>query len=256
MAYSITADNYFQKSQPAKSEELINTVEVLSLPLEIQDFDDSVYKSNDPIEFNSLETKTIEIKFNSIPIKDPSATAYIGVLDDDEYILEEDGTTGEYTNATMTCRPTYFAWGAELVITNPIASTKYCIIVCTGYPIKCQGKRTLSAIDDEGVIENGVLTYKLKENHLIQKDSLAQIIADTLLDTYKIARKDISIDWRGDLALELQDEIEVPEYNKDGILTIGDFTIFKQQTIYDGTLKQKTEGRKIAETTTTTTLAP
>lgn len=244
MAYYIDENNYYKRDQPEKTEELINLVQVPVSPLitpktsEI----DEVY-SGAPILFTAGEEKTIEIKFSDIPLRSPSATAYISDIDGE---LSEDDTSGKYTNDTITITTaTYYAWGASLTMTNTEATPEYIVITVDGYPLKAKGDVIPEARDEDGVIENGVLKYKLKKNHLIQDNTLGQEIANTLLDAFSIARKDVTLDWRGNLCIRLMDEIETIEYNKDDILTTGEFYIYKQVTTYDGTLKQITNGRKI-----------
>jgi hypothetical protein len=81
---------------------------------------------------------------------------------------------------------------------------------------------------------------------LIQSETMAQLIADTVLATYKTPRKDVVIQWRGNMALEIGDLIEVPEYQKNGIDIRGTFYIYKNSLDYDGTLKATTSGRKVS----------
>lgn len=244
MAYYIDENNYYKRDQPAKTEELINLVQVPVSPLitpktsEI----DEVY-SGAPILFTTGEEKTIEIKYSDIPLRSPKATAYISDVDGE---LTEDDTSGKYTNDTITITTaTYYAWGASLTMTNTEATSEYIVITVDGYPLKAKGDVIPEARDEDGIIENGVLKYKLKKNHLIQDNTLGQEIADTLLGAFSINSKDVTLDWRGNLCLRLMDEVEIVEYNKDDILTTGEFYIYKQVTDYDGTLKQITNGRKI-----------
>jgi hypothetical protein len=242
MGYAITEDDYFQKQQPAKSEELINIVDVSSLPLDIGDWKDELYRSRDPITFTSLQTQTIEIKFTAIPARAPAAIAYIT---DSAGVLIKNATTGKYSNSLMSIVSTYYAWGASCVITNPVAATSYCKIVCGGYPLEVNGKRIATANDTDSILENGDLKYTLQDNHLIQDYALAQQIALVLIENYSTPLKDISLSWRGNMAMQLQDEIDVPEYNKNGVYREGTFNVFKMKTEYDGGLRQATEGRKI-----------
>jgi len=242
MGYAITADNYFKKNQPSKSEELKNVVRIPVSPLALDDFDDELYISGTPLDFANAETKTIEIEFSDIPTKSPEAKAYIT---DAEGELLYHATTGNITNTELNITTeTYYAWGAGLVITNNTGSQKYIVIVVSGYPLIVKGGENIESRDEDGIIENGILVHELKANHLIQDRELGKNIADTLLDSYKTARKDINLDWRGNLDLNLRDEITVPEYDKNDIYTEADFIIFKQTSDYDGTFKQATNGRK------------
>lgn len=243
MGYAINANNYFKKNQPSKSEELKNVVRVPVSPLAIDDGDDELYISGIPLDFANNETKTIEIEFSDVPTKSPEAKAYITNATGE---LLYHATTGNITNTELNITTeTYYAWGAKLLMTNNTGAQKYIVIVVSGYPLIVKGNENLEERDEDGIIENGILVHELKANHLIQDRDLGEDIAVTLLAAYKTARKDIKLDWRGNLDLNLRDEITVPEYDKDGIYTEADFTIFKQVSDYDGTFKQVTDGRKI-----------
>lgn len=266
MAYLINQDNYFDMVQPAKSEELLNSVEVAHYPLQQQDFNDEYYKTMEAIPIPYLSTIDIECVYSEPPCLNPAATAY---ETNSEGEITYDDTTGLISNDTLTVNTiTYYAWGVVLNVTNnnaqatttsttsttlnPEKAEGYCVVVVTAIPLKSQGLEGYTAKDTSSILENGVLKYSYPKNHLIQHRENAVDIATTLLATYVIPRKDISLDWRGDPSLELTDEVDVPEYNKNGIYTEGTFSIFKQIIKYDGTLKAKLEGRKVPETTTTT----
>jgi len=246
MAYFIGRDNYFKRLQPAKTEEIINLIQVPILPLTVpvipEDFDDELYKGS-PILFSAGEIKTIIIEYSDVPLKDVVAHAY---LSDVKGLIERDETIGEVTNAELTIYPsTYYAWGASLTIDNSESSEQYVVIMAGGYEVKGKANEFVSAQDDESIVENGVLKKKIKKNHLIQSRTLGQSIADTLLNSFSLVRKDVRLVARGNLCLRLMHEIETIEYDRDGIYTTGDFYLYKLESIYDGTFKQNLNGRKI-----------
>lgn len=242
MSYFIGRDNYFKRLQPAKTEELVNLIQVPIIPLEIQDYDDELYKG-DPILFSAGEIKTIEIEYSDIPSKDMVAHAY---LSDVEGTIERDDISGEVTNSELTIYPsTYYAWGASLTIDNDESSDQYVVIIVSGYALKGKANEFVSAQDNENIVENGVLKKKIKKNHLIQSRVLGHDIADTLLNSFSLVRKDVVLIGRGNLCLRLMHEIETIEYDRDGIYSTGDFYLYKMQSIYDGTFKQNLNGRKI-----------
>ena len=262
MNYPITQNDYFQRRQPAKSEELLNIIEVQSNPLRIQDFEDEFFKTSQGIWIAAGDTVTQECKYKSVPLLTPTATAYwvpeTATTEDpaaNDDLLYND-TTGNISSPVLTSTAEYYAWGANVTVTNNYGTDGFCIIVISGYPLKVVGDELVVAQDNASIAENGELKYTYKNNHLIQRRDVAQEIADTLLATYVTPRKDTTVEWRGNPAIELRDTVEVPEYQKDGIDTRGIFTIYKQTLTYDGTLRQSTEARKVAETTTTTTAGP
>jgi len=260
MAYLITKDDYFQLQQPAKSEELDNIIEVASNPLNIQDFNDEIYKTSEAIPILDGEEITVEVKFKDIPVRNPIAQGYYveetTTVPPEVEELEYDDTTGLISSPELTTTADYYAWGARVTVTNNYGADGYCIIVVSGYPLRAEPE-IMSAQNDESIAENGVLKYVYPTNHLIQSRIIAQDIADELLESYATPRKDVNVTWRGNPALELTDETQVPEYQKDGIDTQGIFTIYRQTLEFDGTLRGTIDGRKVpATTTSTTTLAP
>jgi len=274
MAYLINQDNYFSKTQPAKSEELLNTILVNHHPQQLQDFNDEYYRSMEPIVVPFGSTVDIECKYSDPPCIDPVATAY---ETGSEGELTYDDTTGKIDNSLITINSvTYYAWGAIVNVTNnnsiptttttsttitPVSTYGYCVVVIAATPLKSQGKEGYTAEYTASILENGVLKYSYPDNYLIQHRLTSIEIATTLLATYVIPRKDISTNWRGDPSLELTDIVDIPEYDKHGIYTLGSFIIYRQVIEYDGTIKSKLDGRKTdrtapAPTTSTTTGAP
>lgn len=154
MAYYIDEDNYYKRSQPAKTEEQINTVQVPASPLVEEDYDDQIYKG-DPETFTALESKTIEIKYSTIPILDAEAKAYIVASSgEDEGELLEDEGSGEISNTEATITSViYYAWGASLTISNPVAAPSDIVIVVGGTPLKAKGDQIPEATDPEGIVE-------------------------------------------------------------------------------------------------------
>ncbi len=262
MAYIITKNDYFQKQQPAKTEELINFIEVASNPLQIQDFEDEFYKTSNPIFIGNGETIIQECKYKEIPLLNPTATAYYvpetatteDPAEGDDLIYDD--TTGLISSPVLNSSTEYYAWGAIVTITNDYGADGFFVIVISGYPLKVTAKELMSAKDSSSITENGLMKYTYPNNHLIQSRLIAQDIANNLLNVYSLPRKDINITWRGNPALELLDEIQAPEYQKGVINTQGLFYIYKQTLEYDGTLNSKIDARKIPTTSTTTTVSP
>lgn len=255
MAYLINENNYFNKVQPAKSEELLNSIEVNHNPMQVQDFNDEYYKTMEAIPITPFAVVDVECVYSEPPCLEPTATVYVTNADGE---LNYNGVTGEISNTQLAISSvTYYAWGAALTIVG--GEGFFFVVVISSTPLKSQGIEGYTAQDTSSILENGVLKYVYPKNHLIQSRVEAVDIATILLATYVVPRKDISISWRGDPAIELTDVMTIPEYNKNGIYTEGDFTVYKQVLKYDGTLKAKLDGRKVTEvstTTSTTTGAP
>lgn len=247
MAYIITKDEYFQNTQPAKSEELINIVNVSSNPLGEEDFEDELYKTSDPIPIENGEEIIVEIKFKDVPVRNPIAQGYyvsdITTVPPEADELEYNDITGLISSPKLATITDYYAWGATVTVTNDYGADGYCIIVVSGYPLKAE-KEIVSSRDDDSIAENGILDYEFPDNHLVQSRNVANSIAYTLVESYSTPRKDININWRGNPALLLLDKVQIPEYQKGSINTQGIFSIFRQTLDFDGTLIGNLDGRK------------
>lgn len=222
--FSITKDDYFNKNQPAKSEELANFIEVYTQPLSFAT-NSEVYRSKDSISIAAHSTATIDVIYEKQPVQNTTIT-----LDD--------------TVSIVVASSSVYVWGARITLENPSDTIDSAIIVVTGNQLVVTGEEIISTSDDLSVREFGIQKYTLPKNHLIQTRSMAQKVAGVLLSSYKQIRKDVDLDWRGNPALELTDEIEVPEYQKNGIDQRGTFYITKNIFNFDGTLRQQTNGRK------------
>jgi len=228
MAYSITKDDYFDLEQPMKSEELYNIIEVPISPFAESEEDEDVYTSEEEISIEARETKELICEYNSIPVIDALADITPSSGDIDIDFVD------------------YYAWGARVTITNGGGIAGTFTLTISGKPLNVIGEETITAENAASIAESGRLKYEVKGNHLIQDRLVAQSIADGLLASYSVPRKDCTLNWRGNPALVLNDEIEAVIY-KDDLITVTDiFRIYKQKFDFNGTLKGSTEARKVA----------
>lgn len=219
-AYGIGPDDYFSKNNPLNWSEIANYIEVETQPLR-PDAEEEVYRSNDPVSINAGETKTITTFYNSTPCIDAVASI--------------EGT-GEIVDAT------YYAWGATVKVYSDTTGTF--TLVINAKPLKVLNKEKAIAQDEESITDNGKLRYEFPKNPLVQTLDVAQRIADKLLQYYKNPRRDVSIEWRGNPALELGDIITVPDYQRNNVDSRGYYYITKQELEYDGGLRATLEGRR------------
>ena len=219
-AYGIGPDDYFSKNNPLKWSEIANYIEVETQPLR-PDVEQEVYRSNDPVSITAGQTKTITAFYNSTPCIDAVASI--------------EGT-GEIVDAT------YYAWGATVKVYSDTAGTFALII--NAKPLKVLNKEKAIAQDEQSITDNGKLRYEFPKNPLVQTLDIAQRIADKLLQYYKDPRRDVSIEWRGNPALELGDIITVPDYQRNNVDSRGYYYITKQELEYDGSLRATLEGRR------------
>ena len=225
-AYGIGPDDYFSKDNPAKWAEIANYIEVETQPLR-PDTAAEVYRSNDPVPINAGQSITITAYYNHTPCIEAEANL----------VDAPDGA--EITDAT------YYAWGAEINVYSP--STGTFELVINARPLKILNKERAVAKDENSITENGLLKYTFPGNPLVQAVPVAQMIANTILASAKLARRDVELDWRGNPALELGDVIQVPDYQRGSEDERGYFVITRQEIEYNGALRAKLAGKSIAE---------
>jgi hypothetical protein len=137
---------------------------------------------------------------------------------------------------------THYAWKSDVTVSS-VAGDTFKLRVY-GVPVIVQGEETVEASDSDSILENGTRKYEFPDNHLIQSRAIGLQIVTQLLSSYKDARKDTELDWRGDPSLELIDTPIVPVYVKGSITHRSYFYITKQEIDYDGTLRAKLDGRR------------
>lgn len=186
-----------------------------------------IYESKEDVVLTAGESKTYTCVFDKQPC------------------ISSDAVLLENSIDTSITSETHYAWGSIVAVTSTSGDTFKIRIY--GIPVIIQGEETIEAQDDESILENGFLRYEFPKNHLIQSRDIAQRIVDKLLESYKLPRKDIELDWRGDPSLVLTDSILVPEYKKGAVDKRAVFYIAKQNLEYDGTLLAKTDGRKLKD---------
>lgn len=226
----LTSLDYYTREQPTKSEELVNRVVVTTQPLIAAISTEELFKMSDTFTLNDTETRDFIFYYKKIPALETGAvTTFV------------DASGGAFTITTET----YYPWGVELTITNSSGVTGSAKIQVDGYPIEVSGEESIIEEATPEIKSYGLQEYTYPKNHLIQSDALAGLIASNLLTSYKTIRKDTSVVWRGNPALELGDTIEVPEYKRGATEVLGNFKIIKNQISYDGTLRETTNGRKV-----------
>lgn len=223
-AYGISADDYFSKDNPTKTDEIANYIEVETQPLRT-DTAKEQYRSNEAIIMTAGRVYSLTAYFNDTPCINATASL--------------EGAT----NTTITST-TYYAWGANIKLTNSGAITENVILVINATPLKILNKDKAIAQDATSILDNGKIKFTFPANPLIQTIDRAQQIADGLLASYKNPRRDLSLDWRGNPALLLGDIITTPDYQKGNLDKRGYYYITKQDIQYNGALSAKLEGRR------------
>lgn len=121
-------------------------------------------------------------------------------------------------------------------------------------------EKTWTEKDDDSIKEYGEMDYEYKTSDLIQDPFHAVAIALTLLQSFKVPKRDIEVQTFGDITLNLADQISVPEYQKHrpnlygktnlpAVDKRGVFAITKLSSQYDGALRIALKGRKLKDDT-------
>lgn len=212
----ITPDDYYIKNNPAKYSEVANVVEVTTQPLQ-PDVLQEVYRSENLENINAGQTKSLTVFYNNSPCINAVATI--------------EGT-GAITDIT------YYPWGAYLKVTSYEEGSF--VIVVNANPLIIKNSKKIVSKDDNSIIENGLKRFVLPDNPLIQTESRALEIANTLLNNFKNPRRNLELDWRGNPALLLGNIVSVTD-NKER----NDYKVFRQELEYSGSLRAKLSGRRM-----------
>ena len=232
--YSISRNETLSISLPIKSDELVNEVSVTSFNLKLNALQE-IYRSSDVVQVVAGVTK--ELSINWIKRPEILAAKFVSIS-----IFESDGSTPA---TGVTVSQSIYAWGADLALDS--ATLKEIIIVAKGWTISDNGKKTIVKSDADSITEYGRRAYELKENELLQSDVVAETIALGLLDTYKNARKDLSILYRGNPAVEIGDVIQATVFKQGNTIVNSTFCVNRQNwTMGDG-LKCEVHARAFAQ---------
>lgn len=225
---TITSENYFERTQPANSEDIANRIEVTTQPLVSKTLE-TVYTSSEDIQIQVGTLQKFTCVYSSPPVTD--AVASPEYPDDGAASVTIDGSTK------------YYAWGADVYVNCAIAGLFR--IKIEGIPYEVGGKEIIVSEDSDSKFEYGEQRYEYKDNHLVQSRELAKDIADSLLASFKDPGKDIDIDWRGNPNVKLADIVQLPQYVKNGYSNYADVSVYRQKISFDGGLRSELSGRRI-----------
>ena len=219
-AYGIGPEDYFRKDNPPKVDGVANYIEVETQPLTVDEMKE-VYKSNEPVVIEAAETKILTIRYNESPCIDATASLV-------------DAPAGCAIQDVQ-----YYAWGADVTVYSPNSGTF--TLVIEAKPLKVVNREKVIAKDDASIAENGLLKYEFPTNPLVQSISMAQGIANRLLNMFKDPRRDLELEWRGNPALQLNDIVIVPDYKDER----GYFYVIRNELEFTGALRARLSGRRI-----------
>lgn len=138
-----------------------------------------------------------------------------------------------------------FAWGGTVEVTNTNSSPTEFQIKIVGSTYAVAGQKTVTALDQDSIDDNGEFSFNFKENDFLQNKNLAGKIANTLLKSFKDPERDLTVTFSpgGNPALENDDRISVVD-----LYSTKEYNLISQQINYDGGLNMIQKGR-VTQTT-------
>ena len=237
--YDITPDLYFSRVQPIKTDELANIIEVTTNALAFDNLSTRVYTSSEPRAVTAGEVQSVRVEFS---LSDTQR----GVAGQTSSLIQPDSDPESVATGVSITSSTYYSWGADFEVTAT-ADTSYNIAVDGRY-LRVDGQEVVAVRDEESIAAYGEAVYdKLKKNVFIQSRTLAESIAETLLESYSTPRKDVDVDWCGDLALNVTGDFRLPTYIKGAIDNRAIFKTLKNNITFDGSLRMKSSGRRLRD---------
>jgi hypothetical protein len=216
---TITASEYFTRSNPSRFSNIKNVIKVKYSPL-VPDVSASEVYTADDISIASGEVLTLTVNYSDTPVIDAAAAL----------VAPPSGIT--VTNVT------YYPWGADIEITNASGSSAVIELEVNAKVLRVTGGGVATSSDESSISEFGEKVFEFPDNPLIQDATVAYAIANAVLTVYSTPRRDLKQSWRGDPALELSDKITTDASRT----TTEDFWLIRQELSFDGTLRDSHDG--------------
>ncbi|MGE5585718.1 MAG: hypothetical protein ACM309_09370 [Bacillota bacterium] len=224
--HPITPDDYFPPLRsPARKEQVANEIVVRTLPVAPAAEATEVCRTNTPIVVPAGSGVVVTVQYSQPPVIDAVAS------------LVDPPAGVSITDAS------YYAWGADVSIANVSVEDASVTLVVTGRAFSVQGGQEVIARDEVSIEADGLIRYEFAENHLIQTPAQAQAIAEGLLASAQVARRDVEFEWRGNPALELGDPVLVTTdaaYGRQSLCAV-----IRQELDWSGALTARLAGRRL-----------
>lgn len=121
-----------------------------------------------------------------------------------------------------------YSWGLNIAFAG---EGKVYEVRCTGKGLNTDNKTVVTRSDDNSVLLNGSVTRNITSD-FIQTNDLANVILDRLFSLSDLDKFDVSVDYRGDIALSINDPIIL----KDGIAPDDRYNIKRHELHWNGSL--------------------
>lgn len=222
--YGIGPDDYYALRAPTAQAQVANEIVVTTQPRKIGAVGEA-YRSAEPILVPAHSGVIVTAPYGEAPVIEAAA-------------MLEDPPAGVTISSVS-----YYAWGAEIAISNSSDAAVAVILAITGRPLTVSGAEPVVARDLDSIDAIGLIRHEVPVNHLIQTPGQAQAIAEALLESAATPRRDVELDWRGNPALELGDVVSVMTDMDRGRQSA--YTIIRQEIEWAGALGARLTGRRI-----------
>jgi hypothetical protein len=211
---TILQDRIIDASAPVsevKNEVRITTSPYVTLPQE------TVWELQGDNIINAGESRTFEIFFSD----------YDAVIDASAVL------SSAPAGATITSE-VWYTWGGRITIEGSAVGQEL-TLSAVGKPLVIRGSRIITESDSASIRRNGLRSFSIENNQLIQDAQIAEIIGEAIVSTLGNERRDIETQWRGDPTLELGDRVNIDGQTGN---------IVEQQIKYNGALSSSIKVRR------------
>jgi hypothetical protein len=168
-------------------------------------------------KINNGQSRTFEIFFND----------YDAVIDATAVL------SSSPAGATIT-NETWYTWGGRITVLGS-ANNQTLTLSATGKPLVVRGSRIVTSSDSASIRRNGLRSFSIEKNQLIQDAQIAETIGQAIVSSLANEQRDIESDWRGDPTLELGDKVIIDGQTGN---------IVEQQISFSGALSSSIKVRR------------
>lgn len=218
---TFTRDHYKYKDNQPEFETLANVVNVTTQPL-VKQTGAELYKTGTDKEVIAANTtKSFTFMFSESPTLSQNAT----------YTFPAGVTLNTET---------FYSWGALISIVNANATEQEFEVTINGDYYKVEGAKVVQVKDDTSIAENGRQELTWNTSKYLQTKTQAEIVANTILASFKDPQKDIQVSFinNGNPCLELGDNMNITD-----LYSTTEYGIIEQEIGFNGLFTHNIKGR-------------
>jgi len=215
---TISRSEYFERANPDVWDSIKNSVAVTTQPLE-PDATSQVYGAQ--IDVAKGTSVTVTVKYTKTPVQNAAATL-----------------TTPPTGCNITSE-TYYTWGAIVTISNTDTSDHTVTLDIEGEQLTVKNSTVVEEIDSASIRDFGEIVYQFPNNSFVQSTAIAKLIAQKLVASMSNARRDMSMAWRGNPAIDIGDKIKTDDSRTSQAF----YWITHREITFDGSYKESINGR-------------